>query len=212
MPGARVASGDRVTLRTAEEEDASFLQRAHANPELRYPLGWDVKSRGEIAANLADNIGHDELFIVCLDGEDAAPARPRKTMCNVSGPSLRRRPSIFDQVSVTGSLRRYTGKATAQRRCHSCSITSSGYILIQQCTRRRSRTTTPPEGCWSRSGSPKRGAPGRRRSGMASTRILSRTVSSARSGTTRTDAAASRSTAMIHRRLSVGGIGCFGRG
>jgi ribosomal-protein-alanine N-acetyltransferase len=78
MPGARVASGDRVTLRTAEEEDASFLQRAHANPELRYPLGWDVKSRGEIAANLADNIGHDELFIVCLDGEDAAPGSPEE--------------------------------------------------------------------------------------------------------------------------------------
>lgn len=32
MPGARVASGERVTLRTAEEEDAPFLQRAYANP------------------------------------------------------------------------------------------------------------------------------------------------------------------------------------
>jgi hypothetical protein len=61
MPGARVASGERVTLRTAEEEDAAFLQRAHANPELRYPLGWDVKSRDEIAADIEDNIGHDEL-------------------------------------------------------------------------------------------------------------------------------------------------------
>jgi ribosomal-protein-alanine N-acetyltransferase len=76
MPGARVASGERVTLRTAEEEDAAFLQRAHANPELRYPLGWDVKSRDEIAADIEDNIGHDELFIVCLDGEDAGHGSP----------------------------------------------------------------------------------------------------------------------------------------
>lgn len=78
MPGARVASGERITLRTAEEEDAAFLQRAHANPELRYPLGWDVKSCDEIATDLDDNIGHDELFLVCLDGEDASPGSPEE--------------------------------------------------------------------------------------------------------------------------------------
>lgn len=76
MPGSRVASGERVTLRTAEQEDAPFLQRAHANPELRYPLGWEIKSRDEIAADIEDNLGHDELFLVCLDGEDAGPAPP----------------------------------------------------------------------------------------------------------------------------------------
>jgi ribosomal-protein-alanine N-acetyltransferase len=76
MPGARVESGERVTLRTAEEEDAAFLQRAHANPELRYSLGWDVKSRDKVAAELEDDMGYDELFLVCLDGEDAGPGQP----------------------------------------------------------------------------------------------------------------------------------------
>ena len=78
MPGARVASGERVTLRTAEEEDASFLQRAYANTELRYPLGWDVKSRDEVTAELDGNLGHDELFLVCLDGDDAGPGSPER--------------------------------------------------------------------------------------------------------------------------------------
>lgn len=78
MPGARVACGERVTLRTAEEEGASFLQRAYANPELRYPLGWDVKSRDEVAANLEDNLGHDELFLICLDGDHVGPDSAEK--------------------------------------------------------------------------------------------------------------------------------------
>lgn len=78
MPGACIASGDRVTLRTAEKEDAGFLQRAYANPELRYPLGWDVKSRDEVAAELDDSLGHDELFLVCLDDDGAAPGPPEE--------------------------------------------------------------------------------------------------------------------------------------
>nr|WP_256548157.1 hypothetical protein [Natronosalvus rutilus] len=39
MPGARITSGERVTLRTVEREDVPFLQRAFANPEIRYPIG-----------------------------------------------------------------------------------------------------------------------------------------------------------------------------
>lgn len=70
MPGARVASGDRVTLRTVESEDVAFYQRAHANPELRYPLGWDVESRAELEAEVDDGFGHDHAFLVCLGAGD----------------------------------------------------------------------------------------------------------------------------------------------
>ncbi len=76
MPGARVASGDRVTLRTAELEDVPFVQRAYANPELRYPLGWDVENQAEIESEIEGEDGHDELFLVCLDGDDAGPGQP----------------------------------------------------------------------------------------------------------------------------------------
>jgi len=73
MPGARIAGGDRVTLRTVEEEDVPFLQRAGANPELRYPLGNPLRTRDDF--DLADDDGTDR-FLVCLDGEDAGPGGP----------------------------------------------------------------------------------------------------------------------------------------
>jgi ribosomal-protein-alanine N-acetyltransferase len=70
MPGARVASGERVTLRTAEAEDIPFLQRAGANPELRYPLGHTVKNQGQYEIS-ADETGPD-ILIVCLENEELA--------------------------------------------------------------------------------------------------------------------------------------------
>ena len=72
MPGARIASGERVTLRTVEDEDTGFLQRASTNPEIRYPLGSPLKSRGEVEEW---NEEHDaDRFLVCLD--DAGPGQP----------------------------------------------------------------------------------------------------------------------------------------
>lgn len=99
MPGARVASGERVTLRTAEREDVPFLQRAYANPELRYPLGWDVKNRASLEAEIDDGLGHDELFVVCLDGDDAGPGQPdedhvQRIGCIVAGTPERARTGI----------------------------------------------------------------------------------------------------------------------
>ena len=66
MPGARITSGERVTLRTLEREDLPFLQRAYANPELRYPLGTPLKNR-EGLEEWIDDDGADR-FLVCLDG------------------------------------------------------------------------------------------------------------------------------------------------
>lgn len=76
MPGARVVTGERVTLRTAEQADASFIQRAYANAELRNSLNWEVKSRDEIEADLDEDLGFETLFVVCLDGEDAGSGSP----------------------------------------------------------------------------------------------------------------------------------------
>jgi RimJ/RimL family protein N-acetyltransferase len=74
MPGARIASGDRVTLRTVEEEDVPFLQRASANPELRYPLGSRLRNRDAI--DVSEEEAGTDRFLVCLDGRDAGPGRP----------------------------------------------------------------------------------------------------------------------------------------
>lgn len=99
MPGALVAGGDRISLRTVESEDIPFLQRAHANPELRYPLGWDVKSESELEAELEADAGHDEVFLVCLDEEGVARgsisvADTRRIGSVVAGVSPRARAGI----------------------------------------------------------------------------------------------------------------------
>ncbi|MBP1986708.1 RimJ/RimL family protein N-acetyltransferase [Halolamina salifodinae] len=74
MPGARVSAGERVVLRTVEEEDAPFCQRASANPGIRVPLGTPLRSRGEM-----DDITESEegdQFLVCVDDADAGPGTP----------------------------------------------------------------------------------------------------------------------------------------
>ncbi|MFC4439622.1 MULTISPECIES: GNAT family N-acetyltransferase [Natrialbaceae] len=69
MPGARIQRGERVTLRTLEDEDLPFLQRAYANPELRYPLGAPLQNRDQLEAWLEDDDA--DRFLVCLDEDDA---------------------------------------------------------------------------------------------------------------------------------------------
>ncbi|WP_459191369.1 GNAT family N-acetyltransferase [Halosimplex sp. J119] len=73
MPGPRIASGDRVTLRSVEQEDVPFLQRASANPEIRHPLGSYL--RNQEAMDVSEEQGTDR-FLVCLDNEDAGPGQP----------------------------------------------------------------------------------------------------------------------------------------
>ncbi|MFC5970429.1 GNAT family N-acetyltransferase [Halomarina salina] len=75
MPGARVARGERVTLRTTEKEDLPLLQRMRTNPELRYPLATRLTSRDEMAAEWPHDDDTDR-FTVCLDGEGAGPGTP----------------------------------------------------------------------------------------------------------------------------------------
>ena len=74
MPGPLVQRGEQVTLRTVEEQDVSFLQRAYTNPEIRYPLGTPLKTQGELETGNGED-GTDR-FLVCLDEEDADPGQP----------------------------------------------------------------------------------------------------------------------------------------
>jgi RimJ/RimL family protein N-acetyltransferase len=75
MPGARVARGERVTLRTTEEEDVSLLQRMRTNPKLKIPLGSPVTSRTEMVDEWPRDDDTDR-FTVCLDGDGAGPGTP----------------------------------------------------------------------------------------------------------------------------------------
>jgi len=72
MPGALVSDGERVTLRTAESEDVPFVQRAGANPELRYPLGTPLQNRDDYE-DWAD--GDADRLLVCLE-DGPRPGRP----------------------------------------------------------------------------------------------------------------------------------------
>ncbi|WP_049898377.1 GNAT family N-acetyltransferase [Halococcus agarilyticus] len=72
MPGARVTSGERVTLRTVESEDVPFLQRS-VEPEIRYPLGNPVRNREGYEVTGEDGT---DRFLVCLEGSDTDPGQP----------------------------------------------------------------------------------------------------------------------------------------
>lgn len=75
MPGALVERGQRVTLRTVEREDVPFLQRAYANPALRYPLGNPThKNQEQVEERFEDD--NQRRFLACLDGEEAGPGQP----------------------------------------------------------------------------------------------------------------------------------------
>lgn len=69
MPGAQIQSGKRVSLRTLEREDISFLQRGFTNPEIRYPLGNVVhKNLDQVEERYEDE--NDLPFLVCIDDDD----------------------------------------------------------------------------------------------------------------------------------------------
>jgi ribosomal-protein-alanine N-acetyltransferase len=73
MPGALVTAGERVALRTVEEEDAAFVQRNYTNPELRFPIGQPVVSRSELEAGSPE--GDGDRFVVCRE-DDPEPGQP----------------------------------------------------------------------------------------------------------------------------------------
>ncbi|ADJ16676.1 GNAT family N-acetyltransferase [Halalkalicoccus jeotgali] len=74
MPGARIANGERITLRTVEQEDVPFLQRGTANAELRYSLGSRLMNQTQVEEEILDH--SDDQFLVCLDETDAGSGQP----------------------------------------------------------------------------------------------------------------------------------------
>lgn len=77
MPGARIEQGERVTLRTVERADGEFLQRAHADPEIRYPLGTVTHMNSNQMDDHFEEFIEDEgnvSFLVCLGS--AGPGHP----------------------------------------------------------------------------------------------------------------------------------------
>jgi RimJ/RimL family protein N-acetyltransferase len=74
MPGARIESGDRITLRTLETDDISFIQRAFTNPDIRYPSGTPLRNQEQITEWFENN--NDDQFLVCLDSDNADPGQP----------------------------------------------------------------------------------------------------------------------------------------
>lgn len=75
MPGARVAAGERVTLRTMEDADRRFIQRGFANPEIGYPMGNPVRNRRELEG--ASEGGGGDHSVVCID-DDGDPGTPEE--------------------------------------------------------------------------------------------------------------------------------------
>lgn len=73
MPGARIRSGERVTLRAVEREDIPFIQRAFTDPEIRYPIGNPLMSQEQIESGMEEST---DRFLVCLDRNDVGPGQP----------------------------------------------------------------------------------------------------------------------------------------
>ena len=63
MPGKRVTSGERVALRTCEEEDIPFRQRS-VEPEIRQSLGNPVRTQDQFSELSKEGT---DRFIVCLE-------------------------------------------------------------------------------------------------------------------------------------------------
>ncbi|WP_227355252.1 GNAT family N-acetyltransferase [Haladaptatus salinisoli] len=82
MPGAYAQSGERITLRTVEREDISFVQRALTNPELRYPIGNPVMNRERLEEHVEDD--DSDRFLVCLEEGAASPGQPDEADADVT--------------------------------------------------------------------------------------------------------------------------------
>jgi RimJ/RimL family protein N-acetyltransferase len=72
MAGGAFLRGERVTLRTVEEEDLAFITETVADPQVRRPLTMARPTNTEATReHFEDRISdHDSVdFAVCLDGE-----------------------------------------------------------------------------------------------------------------------------------------------
>lgn len=72
MPGPVVLSGERVTLRTVERDDAEFLQRSSADPEVRVPLGSNMpENENQAEDGIEEHVESEKgvSLLVCVEGD-----------------------------------------------------------------------------------------------------------------------------------------------
>lgn len=99
MPGARVTDGERITLRTVEQEDIQFIQRSLANSEIRYPMGNPVMNQAQVEDHHEDN--DSDRFLVCLEN-DAGPGQP--DVDSVTSIACREDDNAVDSVTRIGLI------------------------------------------------------------------------------------------------------------
>lgn len=75
MPGALVAQGDRVTLRTSGREDLHLHDRQN-NPQLRIPMGSPVSTLPDLEQFIEDGFDDYTPLVICLDDDGAGPGAP----------------------------------------------------------------------------------------------------------------------------------------
>ncbi|MFD1646934.1 GNAT family N-acetyltransferase [Haloarchaeobius litoreus] len=71
MPGPIFEAGERITLRTAEDEDAEFLATHSNDPRIRDPMTLvGPTNLDEQREHIGDD-GDGAQFLVCVEGDDA---------------------------------------------------------------------------------------------------------------------------------------------
>lgn len=72
MPGAAFATGDRVTLRTVEREDATFLRDHSNDPVVRTPATLSgPRNHERVVESIDGDVQNAATFLACVDGDDA---------------------------------------------------------------------------------------------------------------------------------------------
>lgn len=71
MPGATFLAGDRVDLRTVEEEDLEFLRDHSNDPTIRHPMTFDTPTNLEQQRDRFEDMYDDDdvALLACVDGD-----------------------------------------------------------------------------------------------------------------------------------------------
>jgi len=187
MPGARVASGECVTLRTVEREDVPFFSRSVTNPELRLPAGNTVVNQTQLESGVENDFGDDTPMVVCIDGDDAGPGPAAEAdVQRIGGVSVTDEAPFRPELGVF-VVPEYQGEGYGTE---AVSLLIDYVFQVYHHPAVGSWTSPPTRplvGCWSRWGSARKAASATTCTGTASTATGSSTASAARSGTTATD-------------------------
>lgn len=122
MPGSVFLRGDRVTLRTVEEEDLAFYRDTLADPDVRVPLSLTEPINLETAREFFEDVLPSETAVhlaVCLDRE----IRGLVWLFDLDGPAGHAEigywltPEAHGQGLMTEAARLLVGYAFDELRC-----------------------------------------------------------------------------------------------